>query len=101
MLRSEELLKINRIFRIEGRIEIEGQLWSIKKPIFDYPSNSGVLDMWELNSQPEECYIICDVSEIKVKMLFLSLNFENDKPQRLFTMPLSHCWTFSSTKLCF
>lgn len=90
MLRNKTLLKISKISRTASGIEIMGQLWKNKRPIFNYPGNSSLLYMWELYQQSENRIINCNINEIKAKMIFLSLNFEIDKPERVFTLPLLH-----------
>lgn len=71
-------------------LTIKGRIWDKKKSVFNYPCNSAILDMWELNSIPRRSVISRDISDIESKMVRLSLYFQENVPHRTFVIPFLH-----------
>ncbi|XP_051165237.1 uncharacterized protein LOC127289165 [Leptopilina boulardi] len=90
ILKNRNLVRIRKIYKTEGEIRIEGNIWDTKNPIFTYPLNSKLLNMWELRSKPSNRLTTFNVNDIKQKMVKLSLNFSEREPKKHYCMPLLH-----------
>ncbi|XP_043473415.1 uncharacterized protein LOC122505698 [Leptopilina heterotoma] len=90
MLKNNKFLRIKKIYRTQQGIKVDGNLWRAKRPLFAYPINSEILDMWVLSSRPSRSSVTFNLNYIEIKMVRLSLNFEEKAPKRHYCMPLLH-----------
>lgn len=65
-------------------IEIHGTRLKLMKPIFKYPCNSKILNMWEAMIKPEE-KVQCILHSVSSKMIALHID------TRIYVIPLLHC----------
>lgn len=70
-------------------IEIEGPLLKKKKPMFVYPCNSKILNMWEVEIE-EQSRHRCPLQHVTLKMVTLSIASDELQRDTIYTMPLLH-----------
>jgi len=63
-----------------------------KKPIFEYPTSSSDLYMWQLEAKPSEDIVKFKLKDIKFKVVQMRLPYKrnNLKYEKVFTIPLLH-----------
>lgn len=62
----------------------------VKKPLFQYPTSSTDLYMWELQEKPSEDIVKFKLKDIKFKMLLMRLPYEkkNFRYEKVFVVSL-------------
>lgn len=58
----------------EDDMQLSGIHWLQKKPIFEYPTNSGDLFMWQLRRKPSKDIVLFQLKDIKFKMIQMQLS---------------------------
>lgn len=76
----------------EDDVKITGVLWMKKKPIFQYPTSSTDLHMWQLEAKPSKDIITFKLKDIKSKIFQIMLPFKknNMECEKVFAIPLLH-----------
>lgn len=95
MLNNHEIVKIVSLgFFCESAddVQITAVRWMIKKPIFQYPTSSTDLYMWQLREKPTEDIVKVQLKDIKFKMVVIRLPHEkkNFRYEKVFAVPLLH-----------
>lgn len=76
-------------------IKINGVQWIEQKSIFEYPTSSIDLHMYQLQKEPSTDIITFKLTEIKCKMMQLRVpyNRNNFNYEKIYAMPLLHNYT--------
>lgn len=63
-----------------------------KKPIFQYPTSSTDLYIWQLQEKPSEHIVKFHLKDIKFKMVLMQLPYKknNVEYEKIFAIPLLH-----------
>lgn len=89
ILNNDKIVKINRIFRDEI-LKIECQVWKKDKPLYTYPTNSEIFNIWKLNNASTRNNVVYPLTAISQKLVKLQLSFGNDRPEKVYVVPLLH-----------
>lgn len=95
MLNNDTIIKIislDNLCTSEEDVKITGVCWMIKKLIFQYPTSSMDLYMWQLKEKPSEDTITFQLQDIKFKMVQMRLPYERNKVafEKVFVVLLLH-----------
>jgi hypothetical protein len=75
----------------EDNIEITGVRWNKKKSIFEYPTNSADLYMWQLKRKPSKETVVFKLKDITFKMIQMRIPYKNNiELEKIFAVPLLH-----------
>lgn len=92
-LENGKLLKIDGMYIPPNcginNIEVEGYFLKKKKPMFAYPCNSKILNMWEVETA-EESRHRCPLQHVALKMVTLSIPSDELQRDKIYAMPLLH-----------
>ena len=80
ILNDNTILKVRKILGNPNDpeiLQIEGIIWEIEKPVYNYPCDSGKLQMWELKRRPSNRSIVREITSINNKLVRLSIMKEN------------------------
>lgn len=45
ILHDEKIVAVDKILQTQDNLQIEGQVWRKKNPVFDYPCDSSILQL--------------------------------------------------------
>jgi len=95
MLNNDTIIKIVSLgyyCASEDDVKITGVHWMKKKPIFQYPTSSSDLYMWQLEAKPSEDVVKFKLNDIKFKVVQMRLPYKrnNLKYEKVFAIPLLH-----------
>lgn len=95
MLNNDIIIKIvnlgySSVF--EDDIKLTGMCWMKKKPIFQYPTCSTDLHMWQLEEKPSKDVVKFKLTDIKFKMVQMRLPYKQNylEREKIFVIPLLH-----------
>lgn len=76
----------------EDEIQLTGFKWIPKKPIFNYPTSSAHLGMWQLNTKMSSDTIQFKLSHILQKMVLMRIPYKKQNLQfeKIYVIPLIH-----------
>ncbi|XP_043473225.1 uncharacterized protein LOC122505576 [Leptopilina heterotoma] len=90
LLKNRKFLKIKKIVKNRDDIEIRGQYFKGKKPIYVYPFKSTALNMWEIYPDSLEELHTFPLSFVDKKGMKLSASIRDDANKRYYLLPLIH-----------
>lgn len=89
LLTNFDIFEIRSIYQKDELYFMRGKVWSIKKPIFEYPCDSKLLNMFQCDSQIPDSLKTFKVNCIYKKLVALELNSSDGKLLK-FVVPLLH-----------
>ncbi|XP_043467986.1 uncharacterized protein LOC122502137 [Leptopilina heterotoma] len=90
MLKNKKFLQIRKIRETRYGIQIDGFVFKKKSPLFDYPFDSSILDMWEIERERGKRLRSYFLQAIEVKAMKISMALKLDGIKRYFVVPLLH-----------
>lgn len=90
LLKDKSIVRVSGIILTEDNVMISGNVWNKRKSIFNFPLDSSLLNMWELQNDPLEQKITFELSDVSCKLVCLRLNFQEKLPIRTYIIPLLH-----------
>lgn len=89
LLKNGEILKIEKIY-IRESLMLDGRIWKKKKSVYDYPCESSLLNMWELEKDPAENIRSFQLDSIDIKMILLPMDINVNGRTHMFAVSLLH-----------
>lgn len=92
LMNNNDILEIRKILRVNDiLILVKVKKLQKKKPIFNYPFNSKLLKMWQLEAEVNEEEEVTDrLENVNCKLVKLGINFKEGKEIQHYVIPLLH-----------
>ncbi|XP_043471278.1 uncharacterized protein LOC122507811 [Leptopilina heterotoma] len=92
VLNNNKIVSIKKIFNDNENenLKVECQIWRKDKPLYTYPTNSEIFNIWKLNHLPMRDIKIYSIAAISQKVVKLQLSFTENGPQKVYVVPLLH-----------
>lgn len=85
-----EIRKMTRPIADPNDVLLEGVIWPKKGPFFLFPTNSAELGIWKLANKPENVAVNVRITNVKKKIVKLSVRPFAEGPETTVTLPLLH-----------
>lgn len=90
LLKDGTIINVEKIIRKTASFALQGQILMKMKEVFNYPCDSSVLEMWEINLECRRKVVNCTLNDIERKMARMTVSFEEDGNSKTFVAPLLH-----------